>query len=92
MPTPPPPPKEGAGGFILAPGPISNLAAILSGPLSQPVLDKTGLPGRYLFNLAWGSDEDMVTAILEQLGLKIETQREPIDLLVIDHIEKPDAN
>jgi uncharacterized protein (TIGR03435 family) len=56
------------------------------------VLDETGLPGRYLFNLSWGSDEDMVTAILEQLGLKIETQRAPIDTIVIDHIEKPDAN
>lgn len=91
-PAPPPPPKEGGGGFIFVPGPISDLAAILSNPLGQPVLDKTGLPGRYFFNLAWGPDEDMVTAILEQVGLKFVSQKAAIDLLVIDHIEKPDPN
>jgi uncharacterized protein (TIGR03435 family) len=92
-PTPmPPPPKEGAGGFIAVPGPIASLAAILSGPLGQPVLDKTGLQGKYFFNVAWGPDQDMVTAILEQLGLRFESQKAPIELLVIDRIEKPEEN
>jgi uncharacterized protein (TIGR03435 family) len=92
LPVPPPPPKEGAGGFIFVPGAISDLAAILSTPVGMPVLDKTGLQGKYLFNIAWAQDEDMVTAVLEQLGLKFESQKSPIELLVIDRLEKPDEN
>ncbi len=88
----PPPPKEVAAGTIVRTGPVSDLAAILSGPLGQPVLDKTGLPGVYLFNVSWGPDEDMITEVEEQLGLKIESQKAPIDLLVIDYIEIPEAN
>lgn len=56
------------------------------------MIDETGLMGRYLFNVAWGTDEDMVTAILEQLGLRFESRKAPIELLVIDRLEKPDEN
>ena len=70
---------------------------ISSGPIGQrfigrPVLDKTGLQGVYLFQLTWGPDEDFMTAVQEQLGLKFESQKAQIGVLVIDHIEKPEAN
>jgi uncharacterized protein (TIGR03435 family) len=58
----------------------------------RPVLNKTGLQGTYLISLEWGSDEDYQTAIEEQLGLKFESQKAPMDTIVIDHIEKPDPN
>jgi uncharacterized protein (TIGR03435 family) len=34
----------------------------------------------------------MVTAIKEQLGLRLASRRAPVDVLVIDHVEKPSAN
>jgi len=88
----PAPPKEGAVGTIVRTGPISDLAAILTGPMGVPVLDRSGLQGKYFFDVAWGPDQDMVTAVQEKLGLRLESQKAPIDLVVIDHIEKPDAN
>jgi len=60
--------------------------------LNRPVLDKTGLPestsqlfGRVSGRLPNGVIED-------QLGLKLESQKAPVDVLVIDHIEKPSEN
>lgn len=88
----PAPPKEGAVGTIVRTGPISDLAAILTGPMGVPALDRSGLQGKYFFDVAWGPDEDMVTAVQEKLGLRLESQKAPIDLVVIDHIEKPDPN
>lgn len=88
----PPPPREDAAGMIVRTGPVSDLAAILTGAVGVPVIDETGLRGRYLFNVVWGPGEDMVTVILEQLGLKFETQKALIEILVIDHLEKPSGN
>jgi uncharacterized protein (TIGR03435 family) len=89
----PPPRREDWVGMIVRTGPVSDLAAILSeGAVGVPVIDETGLKGRYLFNVVWGPGEDMVTVILEQLGLKFETQKAPIEILVIDHLEKPGEN
>jgi uncharacterized protein (TIGR03435 family) len=81
--------------------------------LDRPVVDQTGLPGRYYFTLKWTPDEsqfvgmgvtmpppatdpaappDLFTAIQEQLGLKLEPTKAPVDVLVIDRVEKPSAN
>jgi uncharacterized protein (TIGR03435 family) len=73
--------------------------------LDKPVIDETGLSGNFDFNLAWSSDPvrgevgpsdsdnpDLFTAIQQQLGLKLDSRRSPVDVLVIDHAEKPDAN
>jgi uncharacterized protein (TIGR03435 family) len=72
------------------------------------VIDKTGLPGTYDFLLKWTplqataptgssseSDADgasLFTAIQDQLGLKLGLKREPGQVLVIDHIERPSPN
>jgi len=75
--------------------------------LDRPVLDKTGLAGKFDFNLRWrpepasgkgasGSgdpnDPDIFTAIQEQLGLKLEPRREQAEAIVVDAAEKPSAN
>jgi uncharacterized protein (TIGR03435 family) len=71
--------------------------------LDRPVVDQTGLAGRYDFLLKWTADESkaptdgsappgMFTAIQEQLGLKLEPVKAPADVLVIDKIERPSAN
>jgi uncharacterized protein (TIGR03435 family) len=81
--------------------------------LDRPVVDQTGLPGRYDFLLKWTPDEtqfaglgvkvppptdnadappDLYTAIQQQLGLKLEPTKAPVEVLVIDRAEKPSEN
>lgn len=77
--------------------------------LDRPVVDKTGLTGRYDFNLEWAPDETQFggdvgtspsdtpvppffTAIQQQLGLRLEATRGPIETIVVDHAEHPSAN
>jgi uncharacterized protein (TIGR03435 family) len=60
--------------------------------VGRPVLDKTGLKGVYVFYVEWGADEDFLPAMQEQLGLKLESQKGPVDVLTIDNIEKPTSN
>jgi uncharacterized protein (TIGR03435 family) len=80
----------------------SDLAGGLSWLLSMPIADKTNLAGRYDVELRWtvesievrsnaSSEQDVpsiVTAIQEQLGLKLQPAKVPVRVLVIDHIEK----
>lgn len=73
------------------------LAGYLSDVTGRPVVDRTGLAGTYGIALKFSrSDRDdnpsIFTAVQEQLGLKLEPGRALIDVLVIDHIEKPSAN
>jgi uncharacterized protein (TIGR03435 family) len=70
------------------------------------VVDKTGLTGRYDFSVDLssyfaetkaGEQPDltgiMMSALREQLGLNLESRREPVEVLVVDHIERnPTAN
>jgi uncharacterized protein (TIGR03435 family) len=66
--------------------------------VGRPVIDKTGLAAFYGFSLdfAWepGDDNrpDIFTAVQEQLGLKLEASKGPVEVLVIDSVEKPDPN
>jgi uncharacterized protein (TIGR03435 family) len=43
-------------------------------------------------NAAPAANPDLFTAIQEQLGLRLKPAKEPVDVLVIDHVEKPSAN
>lgn len=68
----------------------------------RPVVDQTGLTGRYDIRLRYTYDEvhvtdpnappGLFTAFQEQLGLKLEPLKAPIDVFVIDHVEKPTPN
>jgi uncharacterized protein (TIGR03435 family) len=87
--------------------------ALGQGALDRPVVDQTGLTGRFDFRLTWTPDEahfaavggskpsptesadtppDLFTAIQERLGLKLLSTKAPVDVLVIDHAERPSAN
>jgi bla regulator protein blaR1 len=72
---------------------IASLVRELSRELGgRIVVDKTGLTGNYDFTLQWKPDEShasIFSAIQEQLGLKLESQKEPVEVLVIDRAEKP---
>jgi uncharacterized protein (TIGR03435 family) len=63
------------------------------------VIDRTGLTGKYDYVLEWSFDSDasiagptIFTALQEQLGLRLESVKAPVDTLVIDRIERPSPN
>lgn len=68
----------------------------------RPLVDQTGLTGRYDITLCYSPDEmhatdsnappGLFTAIQEQLGLKLVPMKVPTDVFMIDHIEQPSAN
>jgi len=87
--------------------PLSSFSKALADQLDHTVIDKTGLTGDYNLKLKWSSDEDrnnaadngaadrppdLFTALQEQLGLKLEATKGPVDLLVVDHAEQPTPN
>jgi bla regulator protein BlaR1 len=80
--------------------PISMLVTQLSIVAGQVVQDRTGLSGKYDFVLDWAADArdretdrpSFFTAIEEQLGLRLERAKGPVQVAVIDHIERPSEN
>jgi bla regulator protein BlaR1 len=78
--------------------PLSSLVQYLSDRLGRTVLDKTGLNATYDFALQWAptspesSSPSVLAAVQEQLGLKLELQNSPVEVLVIDRAEKPSEN
>jgi len=74
---------------------MEQLTSSLSLRLGRMVVDKTGLDGGYDFVLTWARDDidptgpSLFTALQEQLGLKLESQKVPARVLVVDHIERP---
>lgn len=87
---------------------VSVLAEQLAEVLGRVVVDKTGIQGGYKIELTWTPDDDagpspengaaadarpsLFTALEEQLGLKLEPAKGPVEVLVIDHAEMPSAN
>jgi uncharacterized protein (TIGR03435 family) len=87
---------------------IGLLARELAQSQGRAVVNKTGLTGRYDLTLHWTPDDaptpllngdpdpnappGLFTAIQEQLGLKLESGKSPVPVLVIDHVEPPSAN
>lgn len=88
---------------------IAASLASLPGGLDRPVVDRTGLAGKYDFTIEWTSvanapgtltpeaqpDSQGVSfleAIKEQLGLRLEPVKAPVNVLVIDHVERPSEN
>ena len=79
-----------------------ELAAALSDQVHRKVVDKTGLTGSADIALKWSDDvatqqggPDVIsifTAVEEQLGLKLQPSKGPVETLVIDHVEMPSEN
>jgi uncharacterized protein (TIGR03435 family) len=80
----------------------AGLADVLTNIAGRPVVDKTGISGMYDIHLEFTRAESAVdndaagpsifTALQEQLGLRLESQKGPVEFLVVDHAEKPSAN
>lgn len=94
---------------------MEMLANVLSMQVGRPVVDKTGLTGKYDFKLEWTPDPgqgpgplgipgpdappppdpngpSLFAAVQEQLGLRLESTKGPIETIVIDRVEKPSEN
>ena len=82
---------------------MHDFVLMVLGAMDHPVVDETGLAGKYDFQLTWNDDESsasvagsaapgIFTAVQEQLGLKLEPVKAPADVLVIDKMERPEAN
>jgi uncharacterized protein (TIGR03435 family) len=81
---------------------IPDLIPILMLYVDRPVVDQTGLKGKYDFKLQWTRDDaqatmpdappGLFTAIQEQIGLKLEPVKAMTDVLVIDAVQRPGAN
>ena len=89
--------------------PMLELARALSSTVGRIVIDKTGLSGRYDFQMTYAPEgrgfgpgpagpdappvdpntPSLFTALQEQLGLKLESERGPVDVVVIDRVEPP---
>ena len=80
---------------------VTSVAEELSKIVGRVVVDKTGLTGRYDIKLLWTADDaqaadgdppNLFTAIQEQLGLKLESAKEPVPVIIIDHVDQPTPN
>lgn len=93
--------KLSSGGITLA-----RLATNISPLVGRVIINQTGLDGYYEFTLEYSTRHgnavgvpdpaddrpSIFTALQEQLGLKLESQRAPLDVLVIDRVERPTEN
>jgi len=70
--------------------------------LDRPVVDKTGLGGKWDFELKWTYDDTratdpnappgLFTAVQEQFGLRLDAVKAPVDVMVVDSVERPTQN
>jgi uncharacterized protein (TIGR03435 family) len=77
---------------------MEQFAAFLANSVARPVNDATGLKGKHDFTLKWVMDwgrssaeesgPNIFEALQQQLGLKLESKKGTVDILVVDHIEK----
>jgi uncharacterized protein (TIGR03435 family) len=79
---------------------LASLADFIARTLGEMVVDKTGIEGAYDFELRFTTDDQIAsgtdaetapslfTALQETLGLRLQAQKVPVDLVVVDHVEK----
>ena len=99
--------RFGPGSRLVAGGTsMAALARSMSNPAGRIVVDKTGLIGAFDFELEFTTDPvggqppavsdtnlpSLFTALEEQLGLKLVPERRPVEVLVIDRVERPTEN
>jgi uncharacterized protein (TIGR03435 family) len=80
---------------------MDALAGALTQNVDLPVFNFTSLQGAYDFTLTWSKKQEpaepgdapsIFTALQEQLGLRLESRKVPIEVLVVDRVEKPTGN
>jgi bla regulator protein blaR1 len=88
---------------------IGTMAVVLASIVGRPVVDRTGLDGKFDFKVEWSDDApgkggaaagdakddtrpSIFTAIREQLGLKLEAGKAPLEVIIVDKVAKPTPN
>jgi uncharacterized protein (TIGR03435 family) len=77
---------------------VADMARMIAGQLGEQVVDKTRLTGRFDYDLTWepdpakGDGPSIYTAAQEQLGLKFEPEKAPVEILVVDRADRPTDN
>ncbi len=97
--------QNSANGSVAKSTTMQEWANFIAGPLQTPVVDMTGLGGRYDFsidftpylpsdmtNMRPDATSVIMTAMQGELGLKLEARKEQVDVMVVDHVEQPSAN
>ena len=95
--------RDGNGQMWATKFDMSLFARYVGGELGLPVIDRTGLPGVYDFELTWNPEEgktsadtefrpSLVTAIKEQLGLELKRGKGSVEVIMVDSAEKASAN
>jgi uncharacterized protein (TIGR03435 family) len=97
--------RAGVQRVLMGGAPIASVAGAIQSAAGRPVLDRTGLIGEFDVDLQFAREggpqpapstaaagdaaPSVFTALQEQLGLKLESRTEIVDVLVIDHVELP---
>ena len=100
--------NAGQGTMLGEAASMTQLAYKLSRLLQRPVVNNTGLEGNYDFKLEWTPEPEpsapdgqpadssvggsIFSALQEQLGLRLDATKGPVDVLVIEHVDKPSEN
>jgi uncharacterized protein (TIGR03435 family) len=77
---------------------MAGFASYLANQLYRPVIDRTGVQGRYDVKLDWSRSEtdtsvpSVFSALQEQLGLRLEATKGPVEILVVDSVDTPTPN
>jgi uncharacterized protein (TIGR03435 family) len=83
--------------------PLTELVRVLAVAVDRPVIDKTNLPGLFDIRLHFmaeppgappsdAQEPNVFNALQDQLGLKLDSTKGPVEFLVIDHVVRPSAN
>ena len=77
---------------------MAAFAGALSRPAGRPVVDETGLKGKYDIRVKYAEDQDknltlpsIFTALQEQLGLQLVSKKVPVEFIIVDHVERTPA-
>jgi uncharacterized protein (TIGR03435 family) len=96
---PPETPPNTGGTLLIGVGSIDQLSDMLAASAGNPVVNRTGLDGRYVYIVNYtplssqpatsdSGPPDLFTAVQQQTGLRLEARKQPVEILVVDRAER----
>ena len=97
--------QNSANGTVATGIPMQEFADYMAGPMEAPIVNETGLDGKYDFTLDFtnylAADDHvmhremtgvLIAAMQGELGIKLEGRKSMVDVMVIDHVDRPSEN